>query len=408
LLKRPGTSAQAVAPARPALDRRGLSRAVRRVATVLLFAALPAVLTLAILSASFVRGPFLYDFRGGLYGAGHDIVRGHNPYRAAYLEHQAALKRAGSEPETVISVPVYPAPALVAAVPFSLLPYRLAGALFSLLSIGALLAALRLLGVSDWRCFGVAFASWPVLHGLMLGALTPLLLLGAAIAWRHRSRLWAPAFALASIIAAKLFPWPLGLWLLATRRFRAVALTGALTALGFLAAWAVIGFAGLAEYPRMLANLSFVSEGVGVSLVAALLALGIATAAAKAAALALAMAILGLAWQAARRPDGDRRAFGLAMIAALAASPMVWPHYLALVFVPIALASPRLSALWFTPLLAYLAPVAQTTGRPWEIVPYLAIAALVGRRLCSSKPLGSELDRNVLQPGLIPRMLKPS
>jgi len=46
------------------------------------------------------------------------------------------------------------------------------------------------------------------------------------------------------------------------------------------------------------------------------------------------------------------------------------------VFVPIALASPALSALLFTPLLAYLVPVAQTTGRPWELVPYLAIAVL--------------------------------
>ena len=52
---------------------------------------------------------------------------------------------------------------------------------------------------------------------------------------------------------------------------------------------------------------------------------------------------------------------------------MVWPHYLALLFVPIALVSPTLSWLWFMPLLAY--PVAQTTGRPWVIALYLAIVA---------------------------------
>ena len=61
------------------------------------------------------------------------------------------------------------------------------------------------------------------------------------------------------------------------------------------------------------------------------------------------------------------------IIAALVASPMVWPHYLALLFVPIALVSPTLSWLWLTPLLAY--PVAQTTGRPWVIPLYLAIVA---------------------------------
>ena len=90
-------------------------------------------------------------------------------------------------------------------------------------------------------------------------------------------------------------------------------------------------------------------------------------------ALLLAGGLLIAAWRIARRPDGDRRAYGIAIIAALVGSPMVWPHYLALLFVPIALVSPTLSWLWLTPLLAY--PVAQTTGRPWVIPLYLAIVA---------------------------------
>jgi hypothetical protein len=378
------------APAPPGREPRGLFPVVYRVSNVLLFAALPVVLTLVILSAGYVRGPFLYDFKGGLYGAGHDIAHGQNPYRAAYLERQAALKRAGHAPQTVISVPVYPAPALVAAVPFGLLPYAVAAVLFSLLSVGALLGGLRLAGVRDWRCYGLAFISWPVVHGLMLGAMTPLLVLGTAAAWRYRDRLWPPAIAIAALIAAKLFPWPLAIWLLVTRRARAFALMVVLALTVTFGAWAAIGFAGLADYPRMLDNLSYVSEGVGVSTVAGLVALGLPAGAAKAVALALAALVVGAAWRLSRRPDGGRRAFGLIVVSALVASPMVWPHYFALLFVPIALASPGLSPLWFVPLLAYLAPDAQTTGRPWAIALYLAIAAVPLFRLCARRPLPSE------------------
>jgi hypothetical protein len=79
------------------------------------------------------------------------------------------------------------------------------------------------------------------------------------------------------------------------------------------------------------------------------------------------------------------------VIAALLATPMLWPHYLALLFVPIALAAPRLSALWFSPLLAYVAPVAQTTGRPWVIALYLAVVAVPLVRLCSQRALREAL-----------------
>jgi hypothetical protein len=373
-------------------DRRRMFAAVHRLSNALLFGVLPLALTLAILGSGLVKGPFLYDFRGGLYGAGQDITHGENPYRPAYLDRQAALKRAGDQPETVISVPVYPAPTLLATVPFSLLPYRLAGVLFSLLSIGALLAALWLLNVRDWRCYGLAFMSWPVLHGLMLGALTPLLLLGAAVAWRYRHGLWPPAIAIASLIAAKLFPWPLAVWLLVTGRRRAFVLTIALALGATGVGWAAVGFQGLADYPRMLSDLSFVSQDVGVSPVAGLMALGLPANAARAAALAAALLILYTAWLQSRNANADRRVFGFAVIAALVASPMVWPHYLALLFIPIALASPRLSPLWFAPLLAYLAPTAQTTGRPWAIAPYLAITALTLLRLPSRHPRSARND----------------
>jgi hypothetical protein len=70
--------------------------------------------------------------------------------------------------------------------------------------------------------------------------------------------------------------------------------------------------------------------------------------------LALGGALLVLAWHAARGQldpvEGDRRSLTLVIAAALVLTPILWLHYLVLLFVPIALARPRLSGLWFVPL----------------------------------------------------------
>jgi hypothetical protein len=47
-----------------------------------------------------------------------------------------------------------------------------------------------------------------------------------------------------------------------------------------------------------------------------------------------------------------------ALAAALAASPILWIHYFLLLLVPLALFRPRLSPLWFVPLLYY--PLGET------------------------------------------------
>ncbi|MDQ6806291.1 MAG: glycosyltransferase 87 family protein [Actinomycetota bacterium] len=370
-----------------------MSSAARRVGAALAFGVLPVVLMFSILAVTYGHKTFLFDFKGDLYGAGQSIVHGQNPYNPGFLTTQAAIQRAGGTPKTIFALPVYAAPALVASVPFSLLPYPVAAVLFAALLIGALALGLRLLGVRDWRCYGVSCTCWPFLLGLRLGGLTPLIVLGAAIAWRWRERLWPPAIAIASIIVAKLFPWPLAVWLLVTKRLRALALTLVIGGVGTIAAWAAIGFAGMAEYPRMLSNLAFVEQGHGPSLVALLLATGVPTGVAKVVALAAAAALLSAAWRFVGRPDGEQRAFGLIVMAALTASPLVWQHYLVLVFVPIALMSPTLSAIWFVPMLAYLAPGAQTQGNVLEILPYLAIEAVVIGQLCGVGELMSRLRR---------------
>ena len=115
-----------------------------------------------------------------------------------------------------------------------------------------------------------------------------------------------------------------------------------------LGSWAAIGFAGLRDYPALLEKL----DGIAASESYSVFALGQAR----------------LSETAARRRDrrvrraaparsprcsrgGRRRALAaLALAAGAALSPIVWLHYLVLLYVPIALARPRLCGLWLLPL----------------------------------------------------------
>jgi alpha-1,2-mannosyltransferase len=361
---------------------------------VLLFAVAPVVVTAAVLAWTFGGSTFLSDFHGDLYDAGSAILNGQDPYRVAFLAHLAGIARAGGHPDTTFAVPVYPAPALLVVVPLALLPYKLAGIIFTLLGVAALTLGLRLFGVRDWRCYGAAFLSWPVLHTLRLGQVNEFLILAAAIAWRWRPRAIVCGLAVACAVVAKVFLWPLGLFLLLTRRWRALAAGLAFGIALTIAAWAAIGFAGLSTYPGMLSDLSAVEGTAGISLLSLAGATGVAHVVATAASAVISLGLVGLAWLALRVDGGERNAFGLLVLAGLTSSSLVWPHYLTMLFVPIALVSPTFGPLWLVPLLAYLAPVELTHGNAWQIGVYLAIELVVALALV--RPL------RVARPGGLP------
>jgi hypothetical protein len=136
----------------------------------------------------------------------------------------------------------------------------------------------------------------------------------------------------------------------------------------------VIGFAGLQGYPHLLRVLSRVEAVQSYSLVGLFrLEGGTATALT---ALLMAAVVVAVVF-AARGPEGDRRALTVAVAGALLATPVLWLHYLVLLFVPIALARPRLSALWFAPLAFWLTPVAHSNGSIWRTCFALVVAGLI-------------------------------
>src|SRR5579872_1922155 len=109
-----------------ARDRPELVVAFRHVASVVIFGVLPAAVVIGVLAVTFDKSTFQYDFHGGLYNGARAVIHGRDPYPRSYLHHLAAIVRAGGSPRTIFAVPVYPAPALVAAVPLALFGFKLA------------------------------------------------------------------------------------------------------------------------------------------------------------------------------------------------------------------------------------------------------------------------------------------
>ena len=254
----------------------------------------------------------------------------------------------------------YPPVLALMVTPLALLPEHVhdifvPGALFILMLIAATIAGLWLLDVHDWRCYPIALLAPVTLEGFEYGAIGPALLLLIAVAWRYRDRVPIAAAASGGAVVLKLFLWPLLIWLVLTRRLR-TAVAAAVMAVGLaLASWVVIGFGGIGEYPRLLRRLSDVEAENSYSVFAILRTLGISETVARLLVVALGVLVLALAWRAARSRglselERDRRSLTLILAAALVLTPILWLHYLVLLYVPIALARPRLSALWFAPL----------------------------------------------------------
>lgn len=270
---------------------------------------------------------------------------------------------------------VYPAPAALGMVPFAALPFAVASTLFLVLSAAAIVGALLLLGVRDWRCHAAAFASVPVIAGASLGTFSPFLLLGAAAAWRYRDRASRVAPVVATLVVAKLFLWPLGLWLVYTRRYAAAAVSAALALVVTLAAWSLIGFAGLHDYPKLLSRLTELTGINSYSLYALGRAGGVAPGATQAGVLLVCVVLAAVAARVVRGKRSDERAFVASLGLALLLTPILWPHYLMLIFVPIALMRREFSALWLLPLLFWFDGHGWSYGDPARIVPFLAIVA---------------------------------
>jgi len=269
---------------------------------------------------------------------------------------------------------VYPPITALFFAPAVGLPLLVGQVAMLVLGVVCVFVALRLFGVRDWRCYGIAAVSSPAVNSLALGAVTSFMLVGVAAAWHYRDRPRVTGSLVALTAVSKLFLWPLGLWLLVTRRFRAVLVAEITTAVLVLGGWAAIGFAGMRSYSHLLRVLSRVEEGTSYSPVALF---HLSSGAAGVLTIVLGALLVVAVVLAARGADGDRRALAVAVVGSLFVTPIVWLHYFLLLLVPIALYRPRLSPLWFLPVLLWLTPATHSHGVTWHIALALGTTVIV-------------------------------
>lgn len=368
-------AAEGITPAvaldlRPLLQRRlhGAAGVLRSPPGVALLLGVPLSLYALIIKHAVTGNRKGSDFLS-FWSAGRDLLHLHTPYPVVDAL-PAVVDRYTFAPF------VYPAPAAVAMAPFGLLPFPVAATLFLTFNVAAVIAALRLLDVRDSRCYIVAFATIPVLSGASLGAVSPLLLLGVAAAWRFRDRTWQVGAIVGALVVAKLFLWPLWLWLVFTRRYRAAVVSAALGAGTTLCAWALIGFAGLRDYPRLLSRLTELVGTHSYSAFALLHTMGLSVATAQRVVLVVGLALLACAAYRFRATRPDQGTFLVTLGSALALTPILWPHYLVLLFVPIAFARKSLSGLWLAMLYFWLDGNNWSDGYPQLIIPALILGTV--------------------------------
>lgn len=316
------------------------------------------ILSLPILSMLLMRSHnFAFDFHTWYWPAGHRILDGVSPYSLGTYQ---AFK--------------YPAISGLLFVPFALLPHSVADWVFTLCAVGAVPATLYLLNVRDWRVFGIVLLWQPVVYGWETANMTLLLVFGVAVAWRFRSKAWLVGIVIALLVSIKLFLLPLLFWLIATRRYVAVAWSVVATVVVNAAAWLVLGLDELSQYEHMMRGFAAGAAHRGYSAVSLLLEQGVGGTVAYGVALLLGVAAIIAALRLGRK-SFDLVALTMCLGASLIATPLMESHYLALLLVPLALVQPRLTWSWSLPLLLWLAPVDHPAA--WQRVLTLAVGAAV-------------------------------
>ena len=344
-----------------AFNRSGLLRAGRRLSPLLLV--LPVAVLALMLWAS--QDMIALDFHRSFRPAAEAVLNGQSPYPPPVAESMA-------ERDAFVYLPF----AAFVFTPFVLLPPLAADLVATGLMILFALAALWIVGVRDWRCYGIATFAPTLVNAIQTANLTVPLLLALAAIWALRHRAVLPGLVLALTLATKLFLWPIFVWLLATRRYRAAAASAAATVVLVGGSWALIGFAGLGDYPALLRMLAHSLEYDSYTIFALLSDLGAPGLLAKGVGIAVGAATLLGCWILGRHGD-ETRSFTLAILSALLLTPIVWLHYFALLLVPVAIVHKRLSLAWALPVLFWLFVQGSGNGTTFQTLWALGVGALI-------------------------------
>ena len=310
---------------------------------------------------SLQKGSLTIDLAQAYLPAAHKVLHGLSPYpplTAAALKSRTAF--------------IYPPLTAWLVAPLAALPLGAAEAIGVAAMVGAAVGTLLLLDIRDWRCYMIVFLWVPTFSAVQTANVALPITLGLAAIWRYRDRPGLAGFLTGVLFALKLYVWPVGIWLLLTRRFRHAAIAAVTAPVLVLCSWAPIGFAGVQRYPQLLRLVTRLEAPDGYT-IAALIAPGSSWLLATAVGTLAGVAVLGLAWRLVRR-GSEQGAYLCAIAAALMLSPIVWMSYFVVLLIPIALYAPRLSPLWGLPFALWVGPQV-SNGSTWQTATVLCVSA---------------------------------
>lgn len=294
-------------------------------------------LIIELVSATAVFASFGQDKKADLavfLKAGHQVLMGTNPYQP----NTSPLLLDGH-------AFVYPWLSAFLFSPLSVLPSWLAMNLFTVLGIAAVLVSARWLGVPRGLATAALLLCAPFARNAELGAVNAIFFFLLAAMWHWRDRTWVVASAVTLLVGVKLFLAPVLLWVVLTRSYRCAAWTMASVATFFFVSFTA-GPLTPGTYTDLLRRLSdhMGQQGMGFQTAIAHFFPG-----SPAQAIALGVVALGLVitllttglW----RPHNEAGLLGAIVLLSVVASPMVWRHYLLLVFFVVALVHPTAKAL---------------------------------------------------------------
>ena len=303
-----------------------LGAALRRVSVVIGLGVLPIAALVTMFVVGVQGGPLSGDFHHELYPEAKLLLRGESPFPT----RDTAIGGANL---------VWPPVAAYMVAPLTVLPPGVADVVMIAIGLVCFALALWLVGVRDWRVYGVV-ALWPEFAGEMrVSHLTPVIAVLLAAAWRWRDSKGIPGLVVGLAVAVKFFVWPVGLWLAATGRVRDTALAAGVAASSLLL---VLPFTSLHDYVHALLRLGKVFDQDSYNVYGLFVQAGAGDTTARAATVVVGVAMVAAVWR--------YRSFTLAVAAALVLSPISWLDYYALAALPLAIARPRLSPIWFLPL----------------------------------------------------------
>ena len=315
------------------------------------------------------EGLLAWDVRFAYLPAADAVLDGESPYPALddpILEDQKGY--------------VYPPQLAVLLTPLTFLPTGVAAMLAAVGMVALLFLTLWVLEVRDLRCYAAAALWVPSISGVLLSNLSIPLAFALALVWRYRDRMWPSGIALGLAVSAKLLLWPMLVWMIGSRRISTSLVAIATGAVVTFAAWAVIGFDGLAGYPDLVDRLREIQAENSYSIVGMISTAGLPSSVGQGLTLLVGGALLVGCVLFARRAD-EPRAFTCAVVATLALSPIVWLHYLVALLVPVAILRPRFSALWLLPVLLWVSPRPGYAEGFATFIPGMAVALVVAALL---------------------------